>query len=122
MITLVEVTELIPPPAGVPYYKYRTLLTGSDYEVAWSYNSRTESWSISIGVIGDQTSPAGEATPVLSGAKLHIGFDLLRRCRHPLRPPGELWVYSSDGSHKRPGMSDLGSRVHVIYAEPGDLA
>ncbi len=113
--------ELTPPPAGTPYLKQRTLLSGSDYAISWAWNSRTEGWAISLAALGDGTDVDGEPTPVLTGAKLHIGFDLLRRCQHPLRPPGELWVYSTDGSHQHPGLSELGSRVHVIYAEPGEL-
>ena len=108
---------LIPPASGVPYQTQRTQLTGVDYEVSWAFNARSGSWAISFAVIGETEDP----TPVLDGAKLHIGHDLLGRCQHPSRPAGSVWVYSVDGSQEQPGLDDLGSRCHVLYLEPGEV-
>lgn len=108
---------LIPTPAsGVPYQAQRTQLSGVDYEVTWAYNSRSDSWAISFAVIGETEDP----TPVLNGAKLHMGHDLLGRCQHPNKPAGSVWVFSVDGSRTQPGLNDLGTRCHLLYLEPGE--
>jgi hypothetical protein len=106
------------PPSGVPYLTQRTLLSGVDFELTWAWNSRTDTWALNIAALGDgeQENP----TPVLTGAKVFIGFDLLRRCRHPKRPLGSLWAYSADGSYLHPGQNDLGTRVNIVYLEPGE--
>jgi hypothetical protein len=111
--------QLETPPLGTPYQKQRTLLSGVPFEVYWAFNTRTESWTISLSAIGDAEE---EPTPVLNGAKLFIGYDLLRRCRHEKRPPGELYVISADGTRLHPGRDDLGVRCNVIYLEPGELS
>jgi hypothetical protein len=110
--------QLDTPPSGTPYQTQRTLLSGVPFELYWAWNARTESWTISISAIGDAED---EPTPVLNGAKLFIGYDLLRRCRHTKRPPGSLYVISSDGTNQHPGKDDLGVRCAVIYVEPGEL-
>jgi hypothetical protein len=110
--------QLETPPSGTPYQTQRMQLSGAPFEIYWAYNSRVDSWTISLSAIGDG---AEEPTPVLSGAKLFIGHDLLRRCHHPKRPPGSLYVVSNDKGYQHPGKNDLGTRCSVLYVEPGDL-
>lgn len=109
--------ELPTPPADTPYWTCRTQLSGTDFELYYAYNSRAESWTLTISAIGDG---AEEPSPVLTGAKLFIGFDLLRRCKHPKRPLGRLYVYSVDQRFEHPKMNELGSRVNLLYVEPGE--
>lgn len=104
-------------PLDTPYVSQRTQLSGIPFLVSWAFNARTDSWTISLAAMGDGSEAP---TPVLSGAKVFIGYDLMRRCRHPLRPPGRLYAYSTDGGYEHPTMNELGSRVKVIYLEPGE--
>ena len=107
---------LTTPPTGVAYRKQRTSLSGVDYQLFWAYNTRSDSWTLSIDAIGNGEN----TTPVLTGAKLHIGYDLLRRCVHDQRPTGQIWVYSTDGTRQHPGQTDLGDRCRVLYLEEGE--
>jgi hypothetical protein len=106
-------------PSGANAYEVqRTQLTGSDFELRFAWNGRAESWTLDIGAIGDESQ--AEPTPILAGAKLFIGHDLLGRCNHPMRPLGSLRAYSNDGSAQHPGLTDFGVRCFLAYLEPGE--
>jgi hypothetical protein len=114
------VIKLQPPISGVPYQKQRTILDGKEFQIEWKYNERTDSWTISLDAIGDATQE--EPTPVLTGAKVFIGYDILRRCRHEMRPGGKLFCMSSDNTRRHPGRDDLASgRCCLIYFDEGEI-
>lgn len=109
--------QLVTPPDGQPYASVRMVLTGSEFQLSWAYNTRTDSWTLSIyRAQPDDT----DLTPVMVGALVCMGRDLLARCQHPQRPDGTIYVVSTDGVHDV-DLDDLsGGRVRVLYFEPGE--
>ncbi len=104
---------LTPLTGGV--FSQRTRLDERDYILRFRHNSRTDSWSLDIDVLGE----AGATTPVMTGKKLHIGHDLLRQCFEADRPAGSLYLLHYDGTRDAPTGSTLG-RYQLVYLDPGE--
>lgn len=98
-------------------FTQRTRLDGVDYTFRYSHNSRSDSWTLDIAAIG---GPDQEPIPIVTGAKIFIGNDLLRYADHELKPPGVLLALSSDGTRRAPTQDELGTRVRLYYLTPGE--
>jgi hypothetical protein len=109
----------IPLPTEVAgSFTQRTRIEGVDYALRFTHNSRSDSWALDIAAIGGGDE---ENVPIVTGAKIFIGNDLLRYANHPtLTPPGTLIALSSDGLRRAPTRDELGTRVQLYYLEDGE--
>jgi hypothetical protein len=104
----------VPTRADVPAYTQRTALDGVTYVLTFRWNERASYWTLSI---ADQ-----DAAPIASGLALLTGSMLLRRCVDARRPPGELVVVDTTGEGGDAGLSDLGTRFALVYADAETMA
>lgn len=106
------------PDTGVPFQTQRTALDGTAYLIRWAYCVRGGYWTIDI-----IAPEAGEisAENVLMGKVVTIGRDLLDGVNATRRPQGRLFAVSTDGGREKPGETDLGTRVSLVYLEPGEV-
>jgi len=104
------------PTENAESFTQRTQLDGIDYNLRFSHNSRSDSWTLDLSAIGGKDQAD---VPIVTGVKLFIGNDLLRYASGELAPPGVLLLLASDGSRKAPGLDDLG-RVALYYLAAGE--
>lgn len=103
------------PPSQGGAFSQRTRLGERDYIIRYRHNSRVDSWTIDLEALQE----GGVPLPVMTGKKLFIGHDLLRRCESTERPPGSLVVMRFDGTRNVPNGTDL-AICKLIYLEPGE--
>lgn len=94
-------------------YQQTVLLDGSYYTVKLSWNARVDHWMVSL--------YAADGTAVVEGRMVVNGVNLLRGCTTSTRPPGVLVAVPLDSRDVHAGLTDLGNRVALNYAEEADL-
>lgn len=104
----------IPVTSDSPIYQQLTTLDGQDYNLTFHYNSRDFSWYLDIADL--------QRVPILTGIRLVVDWDLLRRCVDARRPPGILIANDLSGAGLDPGPDDLGTRVELLYFEAAEVA
>lgn len=104
----------LPPIAG-GVFSQRARLGERDYILRFRHNSRVDTWSLDLDVVGE----AGALTPVMTGKKLFCGHDLLRQCFEDTRPAGRLGVIGLDPAAQLPSATNL-ARFRLVYLEPGE--
>lgn len=97
-------------------YPQRTQLDGAEYRLRFAHSSRTDSWTLDIDAVG---ANAASGTAIITGKKLRVGLDLLRYSRHPLRPPGRLFLLRFNGSREMPAGDTL-HRYRLVYLSLGE--
>jgi hypothetical protein len=105
---------VIPTRSDLPLYQQVTTLDGADYLLTFRYNARDFSWYLDL---ADQDGAA-----IVSGIHLVEGWDLLRRCVDPRRPPGLLMANDVTGAGGEAGPNDLGTRVELLYFTAAEVA
>lgn len=88
-------------------------LEGVRYTFKFSWNTRTETWMLSLYLV--------DGTALIEGIAITCGVDLLRGCAVTGRPPGLLFAAPTDNDVSRPGIDGLGSRVLLYYRESTDV-
>ena len=98
-------------PLGLATYVQTTTFEGSEYVLEFDYNQRCAAWYLSI---ADASN-----VDIVNGTKLTCGIPLLRKCKDPRRPPGQLLVVSSSPADQTPpGLLDLlpgTGRCQLLY-------
>ena len=102
------------PTFSDPFYEQVIPLEGADYQFTWLWNRRGSFWSLSI---ADQ-----ESVPIVSGRRIVVDFNLLRRCTDPRRPPGLLVAEDTSGAGLDPDQLDFGTRVLLRYWTAAEVA
>lgn len=102
----------IPTSPGEPHYRQETELDGAVYQFTFDWNAREGAWYVSL---ADVTG-----TPIRSGIRLVPNWPLLRRLRHPNRPPGELIVLDPRGVGIT--LDNLGVDVTLDYFDAAAIA
>lgn len=107
-------TLVLPMPSS-PSETQRVSLDGTEYSVVWRWNGRDEHWTVSFNAV--------DGTPLTSGLRVVIGFDLLIPVSNVDAPRGELFFFDLSTSDAEtagidPGIDDLGDRVQGFYVEP----
>lgn len=97
---------------GTEAYDQRTELDGTEYVLTFKFNRRRERWVMSI------DTPGG--VPILTGQTVSLGIPLNRR--QVAGPPGILLAVSENGDLTPPGLTDLGGRVKLLYADAAEVA
>jgi hypothetical protein len=94
-----------------PRYQIRTRLDGTDYVLDFRFNSRREVWVMSITGL--------DGARILTGQTIVCGVELMRRAISG--PPGRLFALSGNaGDFEPPGLTELGSRVNLVYITADD--
>ena len=93
---------------GYPHYDFDVELDGRIYNLEMKWNERDSTWFM--------TMSDSEESPIVSGVRLVVDWDLLRTCVDARRPPGTLMAVDSTGEGY-PSLADLGSRVQLVYVE-----
>lgn len=94
-------------------YTEQVQLEGVKYLVKLSWNTRTETWMLSLYLL--------DGTAIIEGIAVTCGVDLLRGSAVTGKPPGLLAAIPLDNSVARPGIDGLGSRVQLYYRESTDV-
>lgn len=92
-----------------PFYKQTMGLDGTPYSLRFAFNLRAACWYLDLSTLDGELLAAG--------MKLVCNWDLLRKCKNALRPPGKLFVISNTTDLSPPGLGDLaaGARCLLIY-------
>jgi hypothetical protein len=103
---------LVPTPtSGYPHIRQRVALSGATYQLRWLWNERDRAWTFCLW--------DADGGPLVLGVRVVLGVDLLEAApQGPRRPPYRMVVVDPTQRGQEPGLTDLGSRVKVIYTEP----
>lgn len=88
-------------------------LDGSDYKLAFQYNSREGFWYYSL------LDSAGN--PLRSGKKVVAALPLLRTMVQRTRPPGELMCFDTRSEPDDPGLEDLNVNAEFGYVDQEEI-
>ena len=105
--------EIIPTTSDPSLYVQRTALSGVDYVLRFFAVGRECKWYFDL-------SDADEV-PILQGAKVVIGWPLLRLVTDTRRPPGEIYAIDLPASGqvitspRDPNLDDMNGRVKIAY-------
>ena len=100
------------PLSTDPLFVQTTALSGRDYVFNFAWNARESAWYFDM---ADQ-----DGDPILLSIKVTVGFPLGARCLDTRMPPGVLMAVDLTGQDLDPELEDLGTRVRLMYIEPGD--
>ena len=98
---------------GTAHYSQTTPLDGQNFVLHFDFNSRENSWYLSIHDSDDV--PIRGAV----GRKVVTDYALLLRSFVDARPPGEVLVVS--GTQGDPRLEDLGDGVQLLYVPAADV-
>lgn len=90
------------------------ILDNTPYRFLFNWNTRGEYWTLSI---ADR-----DETPLVSGIKLVMDFELLGTFPGHGLPPGELYVIDPSGELAKAGRNDFEDKVSLIYVEEDESA
>lgn len=102
------------PVSTEPLFSQVTTLSGQDFILTFAWNPREGAWYLDI---ADQDGVA-----IVLSRKVVVDFPLVTRCTDPRRPAGVLMAIDTTNMGRDPQLDDFGTRVHLIYSEPADLA
>lgn len=105
--------RVINTPQNIPFFTQRTTLDGREYLLTFDWNQREQKWYLSI---ADQ-----DEVPIVSSIKLVANFPLTHLLVDSRSPPGELFAMDTSGNGLDPLLSDLGTRVLLLYMDAEDL-
>jgi hypothetical protein len=97
---------------GAQRYSFRCPLGASIYAFEFFWNSRDASWSFTL---SDTTGN------LLLSRKITVGAPLLNRFAGSTLPYGELIAYDTSGANQDPGVTELGTRVLLMFTDGADI-
>lgn len=108
---------VIPTRQDVPHYTFEIDLDQSTFGFEFHWNDRDAAWYFDLyeGGIFD------EAHLLLAGRKVLLGCFFLNRFRDPRLPAGVLEVIDTSGQNRDAGLTELGTRVRLLYTEAADI-
>lgn len=105
----------IPLIANLPSYSFETILDGITFELTVRWNDRDGAWYLHL---LDVTG-----APVAMGLKLVANWPLLRLVpQDGRRPPGELYLFDTQGTGPAPTRTELGDRYRLNYLTAAEIA
>jgi hypothetical protein len=106
----------LPINGAVPWSSFQCQLDGTTYGLEFRWNERAAGWFMSI--------YDSSGNRLLANRRLVIGWGIIARFKKWNRalPPGDFIAVDSTNRGQEAGLSDLGTRVKVIYVEAADLA
>lgn len=106
-------SQTIPLRSDLPHFDMQVTLDGVIYTLEFRWNRREGFWYMSL--------LHEDGTPLVLSMKFVIDHPFACRCRDSRRPPGALIAVDTSTQHRDPGLSDLGSRVLLVYFEKSEL-
>ena len=107
-------TRRIEVETNRPRFTERVSLDGVTYRLTFRWNDRAPAWLVDIA--------SEDGTMVVSGRRLAVNNLLTRQFRHlPALPPGHMMAFDTTLRASDPGLTDLGTRVIMLYAEAADV-
>ncbi len=106
--------QTLPLVPSLPNYRFGTTLEGEEYVFDIRWNSREESWYMSIF--------DGEANPIRQNIKIVLGVKLGKRVTHADFPPGAMVAVDTTNRGIEAKYDDLGERVIVVYLSSAEVA
>lgn len=105
----------IPITPGVPNFRQRVVLDGTEYTLDFRWSQREAKWYL------DLRDSAGAI--LIAAIKLVVNWPLLYR-HHTVEgvPAGELLCADSRATPADPGLEDLGDVVQLVYGSADDVA
>lgn len=94
------------------HFSQVTALSGRDFIFTFAWNAREGAWYFDL---ADQ-----DGVLIATSRKIVVDWPLITRCADARRPVGTLWALDTTGAGIDPGRDDFGTRVQLIYVEPGD--
>ena len=103
------------PFTTYPSYSKDITLDNVKYRFLFQWNTRAEFWSLSI--------LSTDNTPIVSGIKLVINYDLFQRYRHLALPTGYLFVLDSSENEAKIAYDDFTNErgLQLIYFSEDEL-
>lgn len=101
--------QKIPVRSDLPAYEFDITLDGKIYNLSFSWNDRTELWTMDI---LDETGK-----DLLLGVSMFTNWDLIGRFRSSELPEKKFFCVDTAGEGKNPGIDDFGSRVILVYGD-----
>lgn len=102
--------HIIPTDSALPHWEQDTELDGVIYRLRFAWSGRDLAWYLTLKTHADET--------IRSAIKLVPHFPLLRKVRHPRRPPGELTVVTTAPITRH----NLGTEARLVYLSTDDIA
>lgn len=105
--------EIIPTVSTPNVYVQRTALSGVDFILRFMYSTRECKWFFDLA--------DANGVEILQGAKVVIGWPLLRLVTDTRRPAGEIFAIDLPAqgttitTQKDPNAGDLNDRVKIAY-------
>ncbi len=103
---------VLPVDSNDTNYTLDVTLSGVSYTLGLYWNTRGGFWSL------DFYDAAGD--PIATGIKLVADWELISQFADSAMPPGFLYCVDTSGQSLDPGVSDLGSRVILVYDDGQD--
>jgi hypothetical protein len=98
---------------GTPHYTVETTLEGTGYLFEFRWNARDDSWYMQISDTSENV--------LLAGVRVVADFPLTSRFTKAGLFPGALFAVDTGGEGVPPTLTDLGSRVVLVYFESTEL-
>lgn len=99
----------IPVRNDLPAYDFDIELEGTTYNLQFTFNSRMNSWFMSISDVN--------GNPILQGVRLFTAWVPLHQYANELLPPGQFVIIDTAGEDKDPDLDNFGDRVQMFYQE-----
>ncbi len=94
---------------GTALYTLRCDLGAAEFAFDFKWNARDGAWFFDLAT--------AEGVPVMTGAKVVLGWPMLRQCVELTRPLGELIAVDTANSGVEAGLLDLGDRVLLCFED-----
>ncbi|MCK5609855.1 hypothetical protein KAR91_48735 [Candidatus Pacearchaeota archaeon] len=102
------------PFAEFPAFTEEIILDNIPYRFTFTWNGRGEFWVFSI---ADR-----DEVKLISGIKVLIDFELLRKYPGRGTPPGELYAIDPSGQLETIGRNDFQDQASLVYVEEDEVA
>jgi len=104
---------VIPTDSDNSTYKQTIQIEGIYYILDIHWNTRDEAWYLSIYL--------ADLTPIVTGIKLVIDYELINDYKVDSMPPGALFLIDTSLKGFPCGRVDLGQRCQLIYLTADEL-
>lgn len=97
------------PTYDVPFWTQTTTLEGQTFQLTFAFNQRESCWYLSVA--------DNQGVDIYNGMKLMCLQLLMRKCKDPRRPAGQLACFDNTGANTPPGLEDLldSGRCTLVY-------
>lgn len=105
---------IIPIQEGVPSWRQRTPLDGTDYLLDFFWNDRAKAWYLSVLTV--------DGDPIICGKKIVCSMPTFKRKRYDDRlPPGEIVCIDWNDKIDVPQFDDLNRSATLYYFDQEEI-